>query len=151
MRQSTEAPLCLIYRNPAVPTATDLFHILKIKSGIEKKPKLIPELIRLLPHTAVKIDEVSVEIVEDLKIISGRLVEQYPSGSAEHFNISLVFQGKAGEDFVPQSFLSAHPCHKAVDEITSFAEAFACRKPAESKKRPFSMYGFPYTQNDLFV
>lgn len=82
MRQSTEAPLCLIYRNPAVPTATDLFHILKIKSGIEKKPKLIPELIRLLPHTAVKIDEVSVEIVEDLKIISGRLVEQNPSGSA---------------------------------------------------------------------
>ena len=126
-------------------------HIFKIKAGVEQIPQLSAELLRLLPHTPVQIDEVSVKIVEHFKIVSGRLVEQHPARAAEHFDISLVSERKAGENFFPKCFLSAHPCHKAVDEITSFAEASACRKPAESKKRPFSMYGFPYTQNDLFV
>ena len=105
-------------------------HIFKIKAGVEQIPQLSAELLRLLPHTPVQIDEVSVKIVEHFKIVSGRLVEQHPARAAEHFDISLVVQRKPGKDFVPQGLFSANPCHKAVNEITPFTEASACMKTA---------------------
>lgn len=112
-------------------------HIFKIKAGVEQIPQLSAELLRLLPHTPVQIDKVSVEIVEHFKIVSGRLVEQHPARAAEHFDISLVSERKAGENFFPKCFLSAHPCHKAVDGITSFAEASCAYGDRENKRSRF--------------
>ena len=73
-------------------------HIFKIKAGVEQIPQLSAELLRLLPHTPVQIDKVSVEIVEHLK---GRrlLVEQHPAPSAEHLDISLHIHRKPFQYF----------------------------------------------------
>lgn len=73
-----------------------LLHIFKIKAGVEQIPELSAEFLRLLPYTPIQINEVSIEIVKHLKIASGRFVEQHPARAAEHFDISLVVQRKAG-------------------------------------------------------
>ena len=90
-------------------------HIFKIKAGVEQIPQFAAEFFRLLPHTPVQIDKVSVEIIEHFKIVSGRFVKQHPARASEHFDISLVVQRKTGENFVPKGFLAAHPSHKAVN------------------------------------
>ena len=126
-----------------------LFYIFKIQTGIEHIPQFILEFIRLLPHTAVQVDKISVEIIEYLEIAAGRLMEQNPARATEHFDISSVFQREPSKDFIPQCFLASHPRHKAVDDITSLGEVSRVTE-TRRKKEPFSMYGFPYTQNDLF-
>lgn len=92
-----------------------LFHIFKIKAGIKQIPQFVAELFRLFTHTTIQIDKIAVEIIEHFKIVAGRFVKQHPARAAEHFDISLVIQRKSGKDFISQSFLSAHPCHKAVN------------------------------------
>ena len=72
-------------------------------------------------------------------------------GSISHFDIPFVVSWEAGEDLVPKGFLPADPRHKAVDGITSFAEASAHTKvPQKTERSRFPCTEHPYTQNDLF-
>jgi len=126
-------------------------HILEVQTGIEHIPQLVPQGLRLLPDTAVQVHKITVEVVKHFKIIARRLMEQHPSGPAEHFDIPFVVSWEAGEDLVPKGFLPADPRHKAVDGITSFAEASAHTKvPQKTERSRFPCTEHPYTQNDLF-
>ena len=99
-----------------------ILHVLKIQSGIENVAQFLLEFGRMLPNTPVEIHQVPIEIVVDLKISTGVLMEQNPTATAKHLNVSLIIHGKAGDDLISKCFLSAHPGHKTIDSLTSSQE-----------------------------
>ena len=93
-------------------------HILKIKAGVEDVSKLLLKFSRMLSDASVQIHKVTVEIVEYLKISTWVFMKQHPPTAAEHFDVALVIQGKAGDNLISQGFLAAHPGHKTIDSFS---------------------------------
>ena len=75
-------------------------HILKIEAGVEDVSKLLLKFSRMLSDASVQIHKVTVEIVEYLKISTWVFMKQHPPTAAEHFDVALVIQGKAGDNLI---------------------------------------------------
>ena len=88
----------------------------KVLPRVQYVPQGAHEQVRLLPHTAVQIGQQAVEVVIDLKVVAGILMEQHPASSAEDLNIPLIVEGKPPDHLLPERLLAAHPAHKAVQE-----------------------------------
>jgi len=121
-------------------TGESVFHKLKIRAGIETVGKGRHQLLRLLPHTAVEVDQQAVEVVVDLKIVAGLLMKQHPAAPAEHFDVPLIIEGKQGDDQLPQGFLAADPGHEAVQgsspPFSSGRHSCVSSKAARERRRP---------------
>ena len=88
--------------------------ILELFAGIEHISELRLQSLRIVPHGAKQVDEQAVEVVVDLKVPTGQLMEQHPGSSAEHLDVAFVEKRETAQDLVPQCFLSPYPGDKAV-------------------------------------
>jgi len=120
-------------------TGEGVFYKLKIRAGVETVGKGRHQLLRFFPHAAVEIDQQSVEVVVDLKIVAGQLMEKHPAASAEHLNVPLIIQGEKRDDQLPQRFLAADPGHEAVQDSSppsSGSRICVSSKAARERRRP---------------
>ena len=92
---------------------------LEVLSGVEDIPQGVNQLLMPVPHAAVQVGEEAVEVIVDLKIPAGLLMEQHPAPAPEDLDVTLVVQRKPPHDLLPQRLLSAHPAHKAVHGLAS--------------------------------
>ena len=81
---------------------------------VQHIPQRLHQLLRLVPHTAVQVDQQAVEVIVDLEVVAGRLVEQYPPPAAEHLDVPLIVEGEQPDDQLPQGFLAPDPGHETV-------------------------------------
>jgi flagellar biosynthetic protein FliP len=102
-------PGCLLYIGSRTVTGEGIFNKVKVCAGVEDITQCFYQFIRLFPYTAVQVNQQSVEIVIYLKVVTGRLVKQYPAASAEYFNVSFVVEGKQCDDQLTQGFFAADP------------------------------------------
>ncbi len=121
-------------------TGEGIFNKLKIRAGVETVGKSCHQLLRFFPHAAVEVDQQTVEVVVDLKIVAGQLVKQHPAASAEHLDVPLVIEGKQGDNQLPQGFLAADPGHEAVQgsspPFSSGRRSCVSSKAARERRRP---------------
>lgn len=120
-------------------TSEGVFHKLEIRAGIETIGKGRHQLLRFFPHAAVEVDQQAVEVIVDLKIVAGLLMEQHPAASAEYLNVPLIIEGKQGDDQLPQGFLPADPGHEAVQKSSppsSGRRSWVSSKAARERRRP---------------
>jgi len=121
-------------------TGKGIFHKFKICAGVETIGKHRHQLLRFISHTAVEVHQQAVEVVIDLKIVAGLLMEQHPSAPAEHFNVPLIIERKQGDDQLPQGFLASDPGHEAVQEssppFSSGRRSCVSSKAARECRRP---------------
>ena len=91
-----------------------VFDEVKVLAGVEAVTQGVRQRLRLLPHTAEEVHQQAVEVVVDLEIVAGGLVEQHPAAPAEYLDVPLVVEGEQGDDQLPQRLLAPDPAHKAV-------------------------------------
>ena len=89
-------------------------HILKIRAGIEDIAQCGDEQVRLVPDNPEQFRQQAVEVVVDLEVAPGGLVEEDPASAAKDFDIALVVQRKALDYCIPQGPFAADPAHEAV-------------------------------------
>ena len=85
----------------------------KVLAGVEDIAEFCHQFLRFFPDTAVQVDQKTVEIVVDLEIIAGRLMEEDPAASAEYLDIPLIVDWEQGDDEFTQCFFAADPAHEA--------------------------------------
>ena len=86
----------------------------KVLAGVEDIAEFCHQFLRFFPDTAVQVDQKTVEIVVDLEIIAGRLIEEDPAASAEDLDIPLIVDWEQGDDEFTQCFFAADPAHEAI-------------------------------------
>ena len=79
----------------------------EIFTRIEDITKLVLQLIRVIPDTAIKICKISVKIVVYLKIHTGRFAKKHPACTAENLDISLIIRRKSCQYCVTQCLFTA--------------------------------------------
>ena len=92
----------------------NLFHVLKIQPGIQDECQFILQFCRMFPHTTIQVNQITIKIVIDFKILTGILMEQDPATTAKYFDVSLVIQRKAGKDLISERLFATYPGHKAI-------------------------------------
>ena len=90
----------------------------KVLPCVEYIPQSLHQFLRFVPHTAVQVDQQAVEVIVDLKVVAGRLVEQYPAPAAEHLNVPLIVEGEQPDDQLPQGLLASNPGHETVQGVS---------------------------------
>ena len=89
-------------------------HMVEVRAGVQDVLQSGDEQIRLVPDAAKQVGQEDVEVVVDLKILPGRLMEQHPAPASEHFNKPVIIQWKPAQHRIPQKLLSSDPAHEAV-------------------------------------
>ena len=78
--------------------------ILELFAGVEHISELRLHPLWIIPHGAEQIDEQAIEVVVDLKVPTGQLMEQHPGSPAEHLDVAFVENWETAQDLVPQRF-----------------------------------------------
>ena len=114
----------------------------EVLSGIEDIFQGVDQQIRLVPHTAVQVGKEAVEVVVDLEVVAGSLMEQHPAAASEHFHIPLIEQRESLNHFLPEGFLPAHPAHKTVQGGSPPSPKLSrdCSNPRIAASRPFAIF-----------
>ena len=118
-----------------VSTAMD-----EIRAGVQRIGQFLTQFFRMIPHTAIQIGQIGIEIVIHFKILSGKFVKQHPSSAAENFYVSFIVEGKARKYFVPQGFFTADPTHKAIQFAPSFLQEYFCKNIYKTKSTQTSAF-----------
>jgi hypothetical protein len=95
-----------------------ILHILKIQPGVQHELQLGFQFIGVFSNAAIQIDQIAVEVVVDLKILSGVLMKQNPSTTSKYLNVAFIIQREPRDDFVPEGFFAADPGHETIDSIS---------------------------------
>ena len=95
-----------------------LFDQFEVLTGIEDIPQGVDQLLMPVPDAAVQVGEEAVEVVVDLKIPAGGLVEQHPAAAPEHLNVPLIGQREPLNNFLTQRLFAPHPAHEAVQGLS---------------------------------
>ena len=93
-------------------------HPVKVLTGIENIFQGVHQQIRLVPDTAVQVGKKAVEVVVDLKIPAGGLVEQHPAAAPEDLNVTFIVQREPLHHLLPQRLFAADPAHEAVQGLS---------------------------------
>ena len=118
-------------------------HIFKIRTGIEDIAQGGDEQVRLVPDDPKQVRQQAVEVVVDLEVAPGRLVEEDPAPAAKHLDVALVVQRKALDYCIPQGPFAADPAHEAVQGASppgcSPKFSSAASRPSTACSRPRAM------------
>ena len=95
-----------------------LFDQFEVLTGIKDIPQGVDQLLMPVSDAAIQIGEEAVEVVVDLKIPAGGLVEQHPAAAPEHLDVSLIGQREPSHDLLPQRLFAPHPAHEAVQGLS---------------------------------